>query len=155
MGELMGSEVASIILGAVLLVMGFILLGMYHKRWDEEEKNLPEGEEIDSLVLSQLNRRLQIALIIIFLGILIPVSENLITEKRPTLYVVCMTGVLMLALWILFLGILEIFLVRTRTKGNLEILNAQKKELERQIAEARKLQEYKKESSDQHDANLN
>jgi hypothetical protein len=152
----MQSELASIILGVILVIAGSIMLKLYFKRWVEEEDIKPEENEMSPQVVSQLKRRFQIAVIVLFLGFLIPVIENLITEKRPTLYVFSMTGVLLLAFWILFLGMVDILLVRTHTKGNLQELNARKKELERQIADIKKMQDYKNDpSSDIHDVNLN
>ncbi len=152
----MQSEPASIVLGVILVIAGSIMLKLYFKRWVEEVAEKSEEEEMSPHVVSQLKRRFQIAIIVLFLGFLIPVVENLVTEKRPTLYVVCMTGVLLLAFWILFLGMVDILLVRSHTRGNLQELNLRKKELERQIADIKKLQDYKNDpSSDIHDVNLN
>ena len=152
----MQSELASIILGLILVITGSIMLKLYFKRWVEEEEARKSEEEMNPHVVSQLKRRFQIAVIVLFLGFLIPVVENLITDKMPTLYVVCMTGVLLLAFWILFLGMVDILLVRSHTRGNLQELNARKMDLERQIADIKKMQDYKNDSSsDIHDVNLN
>lgn len=133
----MGSELASIILGIALVITGVLLLRNYYRRWNEELKNSSGVESVHPHVHSQLRRRFQVAIIVLFLGFLIPVCENLITEKNPTLYVICMSGVLLLAFWIVFLVTIDFMLIQSRAKGAMQLLDIRKKELEKQIEELR------------------
>lgn len=152
----MGSEIASIILGIALVITGVLLLKNYYRRWDEELKNSSESETVHPHVHSQLRRRFQVAIIVLFLGFLIPVCENLITEKNPTLYVICMTGVLLLAFWIVFLVTIDFMLIQSRAKGAMQLLDLKKKELEKQIEELRNRDSFDNDSTtdfQQHELN--
>ncbi len=152
----MESEVASIILGIGLVIAGAVMLKFYYQRLEKELNNTKDGQPLASHVLTQLRRRFQIAIIILILGFLIPVCENLITEKKPTLYVICMTGVLLLALWIIFLGMIDMMLVRSRNRSALQVLNIRRKELEKQITDIQNQNNYDNDSSQNYsDPSLN
>lgn len=135
------NTVPSVIFGALLTVGGCTLLWFHLRAWNRGP--FPEIEDPQERARQRLRfrRRLQIAVLLIVLGITIPVGDTLIGIVRsPLLLTVYVFGVLMVALWLMVLAAFDwissrpgIRAVRAEIAG----LERKRRELEEEIARLR------------------
>lgn len=136
------TSIAAPVLGVVLVLLGVVFLRRHRRTW-YSLKNDPAIEyEERTFLYRQFRRRMLTSGLLILLGILIPIGTFLVDHKQArqaalpiTLYWI---GVLLLVLWVLLLGMVDLFATGIHAKDAMSRVRAERAALERQVEEIRK-----------------
>ena len=136
------SPLAAPAFGIALFALGLAFLRRHRRTWQtrQADRTLDEGER--AFYGRQYRRRMLTSGLIALLGVLIPLGD-LLFERKPapaaalplTLYWIC---VLLIVLWVLLLGVVDLFATGIYAKDEMSRVRAEKAALERQIEEIRK-----------------
>jgi drug/metabolite transporter (DMT)-like permease len=133
---------ASLVFGAALLVLGGFLIRWHIRTWREQrgDNSLDDGERRFSR--AQFRRRFQIALLLMFLGGLIPLADYLMTARllSNVSAALLILGLLAVALWIMLLAALDWLSSRVQQRAarlSLARLERQRRELEDEVTRMR------------------
>jgi hypothetical protein len=97
----------SLAFGAALMIVGGALFRSHFTAWDEHRHDETLEDRERNYYRSQFRRRVQVAVLIVLLGILIPLADFLIFMKSPRLFTVLVLGILLVAGWIMVLAALD------------------------------------------------
>jgi hypothetical protein len=124
------------IFGAALFVFGIALLIGHVVAWrrQKHDPTLNEGELRH--YRSRFRRRMQTSGTIALIGFLIPL-EAMIPKANPILFTLYCALVLMLAMWIILLGIADYIATRAHIRASLSRLGGARLALEKRLAEMR------------------
>jgi sterol desaturase/sphingolipid hydroxylase (fatty acid hydroxylase superfamily) len=135
------SNVVSIAFGVALVVLGAVFLRRHRRTWNARKANPALPAEERSYFARQHRRRMLTSSLIVMLGVLIPIGD-LLFERKPAPPVVPLTlfwiGVLLVVLWVLLLGVLDLFATGLHAKDAMSRVDAEKAALEHQLEEIRR-----------------
>ena len=129
---------ASLAIGTALVVLGIALFRWHLMSWRKERED-PAIEERDRHHYRlRFRRRAQVSILLILLGILIPLGDAwMMQRKDPAWIALFWIGVLLMALWIMLLGALDWLSNRIHfrsTRAAIAGLAQKRRELEVQVA---------------------
>jgi len=129
---------ASLAIGTALVVLGIALFRWHLMSWRKERED-PAIEERDRHHYRlRFRRRAQVSILLILLGILIPLGDAwMMQRKDPAWIALFWIGVLLMALWIMLLGALDWLSNRIHfrsTRAAIAGLAQKRRELEAQVA---------------------
>ncbi len=138
----MNDITASLVFGAALVLLGAFLIRWHRAAW-RSQRDDPELEPRDRQHFqAQFRRRVQVAILLILLGVLIPVGDALIVQrKNPQWITALLIAILMVALWIMALGAADWLSNRIHfrsTRAALAGLAQKRRELEAEVERLRK-----------------
>jgi hypothetical protein len=125
--------------GLALVLLGLAFLRRHRRTW-QDRKNDPAIELSERKYYHrQYRRRMLTSGLLVLLGVLIPIGDALLERKFPlmaaTLYWV---GVLLIVLFVLSLGFLDLFAAGLHTKDAMLRIRGEKAALEREVQEIRR-----------------
>jgi hypothetical protein len=97
----------SLAFGAALMIFGGALFRAHFAAWDEHRHDETLADRERNYFRSQFRRRVQVAVLIVLLGILIPLADFVIFMKAPRLFTVLVCVILLVAGWIMVLAALD------------------------------------------------
>lgn len=138
----MNDIAASLVFGTALVILGACLIRWHRSSW-RLQRDDPRLEPRDRQhYQSQFRRRIQVAILLILLGILIPAGDALIVQrKNPQGITALLIAILMVALWIMALGAFDWLSTRIHfrsTRAALAGLAQKRRELEAEVERLRK-----------------
>lgn len=95
-----------LLVGSALLVLSAVLIRMHRRSWRrwQQDRHLAEGER--SFYRRQFRRRVQVAILLMVIGVMIAVGDKWIPWQRaPGLFTFYWMLIVVLALWIVMLAI--------------------------------------------------
>jgi len=125
--------------GIALVGVGVVMMRSHLRRWDAKKNDASLDEPERRYLHSRFRRRMQASAILTALGVLIPVGHIAIDLKQfPGLGAAFWGGVLLLAVWVILLGIADVIATSARTRAELGRIRRQQRELEAKVAELRR-----------------
>lgn len=135
------SNVVSIVFGIALVLLGLAFLRRHRRTWKARRADPALSKEEQSYYARQHRRRMLTSGLIAALGLLIPIGDFLF-ERKPAPAALPLTlfwiGVLLIVLWVLLLGFVDLFATGIHAKDAMSQVNAEKAALERQLEEIRR-----------------
>jgi len=135
------SNVVSIVFGIALVLMGLVFLRRHRRTWKARQADGAISDEERSYYAHQHRRRMLTSGLIAALGVLIPIGD-LLFARKPAPPALPLTffwiGVLLIVLWVLLLGFVDLFATGIHAKDAMSQVNAEKAALERQLEEIRR-----------------
>jgi hypothetical protein len=135
------SNVVSIVFGIALVLMGLAFVRRHRRTWKARQSDPALSDEERSYYARQHRRRMLTSGLIAALGVLIPIGD-LLFERKPALPALPLTffwiGVLLIVLWVLLLGFVDLFATGIHAKDAMSQVNAEKAALQRQLEEIRR-----------------
>jgi hypothetical protein len=133
---------ASLVFGTALLFLGGFLFRWHVRMWREQCADGTLEEHDRRYYRGQFRRRIQISLLLILLGGLIPLADYLMTAGHLTKSsaALLIMGMLAIALWIMLLAALDWLSTRMHQRATrlaLASLARQRRELEDEVARLR------------------
>lgn len=133
----MDSQIPAILFGALLLIVGITML-IYQRRARAEADNSLTNEE-RRFLRRRIQRRNQVAGMILIIGVMIPVGDSLIDWRHaPGTFAIYWVVVIGLAIWSGLLGIADMAATRAHMARELNRLHRSKLEIHRLAQQARK-----------------
>ncbi len=125
--------------GFALVVLGLAFLRRHRRSWHDLKSDPAVAPGERNYYYRQYRRRVLTSGLLVLLGVLIPVGDQLFDRRFPvmtgTLYWV---GVMSLVLFVLLLGVVDFFATGMHTKDALLRVRGEKAALERQVEEVRR-----------------
>lgn len=135
------SNVVSIVFGIALVLLGLAFLRRHRRTWKARQCDPTISDEERTYYARQHRRRMLTSGLIAALGVLIPIGDFLF-ERKPAPAALPLTffwiGVLLIVLWVLLLGVIDLFATGLHAKDAMSQVNAEKAALERQLEEIRR-----------------
>lgn len=135
------SNVVSIVFGIALVLLGLAFLRRHRRTWKARQSDPTISDEERTYYARQHRRRMLTSGLIAALGVLIPIGDFLF-ERKPAPAALPLTffwiGVLLIVLWVLLLGVIDLFATGLHAKDAMSQVNAEKAALERQLEEIRR-----------------
>ena len=97
----------SLAFGAALMIVGGALFRSHFAAWDEHRRDAALEDRERNYYRSQFRRRVQVAVLIVLLGILIPLADFVIFMKAPKLFTILVSVILLVAGWMMVLAALD------------------------------------------------
>jgi hypothetical protein len=130
--------ILSISVGVALVLFGAGLWMLHIRTWKVHQNDPVQDARGWRHYKRQCRRRLLVAGILMLLGVLIPAGDLLIPWRRfPRLFVAYWGGILLLAVWIILLGIFDGISGRLHLRAMLSRLSLKQRELEEEMARLR------------------
>jgi ABC-type multidrug transport system fused ATPase/permease subunit len=133
--------IPSILFGAMLTIGGCALLWFHLRAWNKGPFSRLEDPAERTRYRLRFRRRLQVAVLLVVLGIMIPVGDALFGLRRsPLLLTVYWMIVILLALWVMLLALFDWISSRSgirAARNELAGLERKRRELEEEIARMR------------------
>lgn len=135
--------IASLVVGAALLALGGGLLNWHLRVWHRHrnDRSLDHREMLH--YRAQVRRRVQVSILLMLLGIMIPTGDALMTvlqRQKPGLVAAYWIAVLLLTFWVILLAALDWLSSRTNLRANkaaLAALERKRRELEEEVVRLR------------------
>lgn len=127
----------------MLLALGGGLLNWHLRVWQTHRSDKSLDHRDLRHYRAQVRRRVQISILLMLLGIMIPTGDALMTvlqRQKPGLIAVYWIVVLLLTLWVMLLAALDWLSSRTNLRANqaaLAALESKRRELEEEIVRLR------------------
>ena len=135
------SNVVSIVFGIALVLLGLAFMRRHRRTWKTRQADPNISNDDRSYYARQHRRRMLTSGLIAALGVLIPIGD-LLFERKPAPPALPLTffwiGVLLIVLWVLLLGFLDLFATGLHAQDAMSQVNAEKAALERQLEEIRR-----------------
>lgn len=133
------SPLAAIAFGFALIVLGVAFLRRHRQTW-RERKNDPNVDHAERTYYHrQYRRRMLTSGLLVALGVLIPLGDQLLERRFPLATVTFYwMAVLSLVLFVLLLGVVDFFATGMHTKDAILRVQGEKAALERQVEEVRR-----------------
>jgi drug/metabolite transporter (DMT)-like permease len=139
----MGNPWPAIVAGLILICIGIVFARWEIKAFRLSRQEIPEGHPDRDYAFRRFRRRMQVAVMILAVGVLIPLGDFLFEQKireqkvSPLWFAIYWLGVLLLAAWIGIMGLADFLMMRIRTGRSLRELEAQREEINNAIQEFR------------------
>lgn len=137
----MNDILASLAFGAGLVFLGIWLIGWHRRVWGAQRNDETIDEREKRHYRRQFRRRIQVAVLLILVGVMIPLGSWLMVQNiNPKWIAVFWIVVLFLALWIMLLAAFDWLSTRRHvraTRAALGNLARQQRELEAEVARLR------------------
>jgi hypothetical protein len=125
--------------GITLIGVGVTLMRSHIHSWDAKKNDATLGEKERRYLHSRFRRRMQASAILAALGVLIPLGDIAIPwQQFPGLFAVYWGFVLLLALWVILLGMADVLATSAHTRAELGRIRRRQRELEAKVAELRR-----------------
>jgi hypothetical protein len=127
------------LVGVVLVLLGGRMLRSHITAWRQQRDDPALGDQERNFYRARYRRRMQTSAMIVFLGILIPVGDYLITlKKAPGWLALFWVIVLLMTGWVIILGMADWLSTAAHTRAALARLRRQQRELEQKLADFKK-----------------
>jgi hypothetical protein len=131
----------SLAFGAALMIAGGALFRWHFAAWDAYSRDEALADRERNFYRAQFRRRVQVAGLIVLMGILVPLLDFVISKRLPKLFTALAFGILIVTGWIIILAALDWLSMRVfdrSTRSNLESLARKRRELEEEVERLRK-----------------
>ena len=132
----------SLAVGVILVVLGAGLARWHWVAWAAQRRDSTASDRELLYYRAQFRRRLQVSVILMTLGILIPVGDALMMQRqRPGLFAAYWSIVLLMTLWIVLLAAVDWLAGRIQRRAALNALAGlarKRRELEEEVARLRR-----------------
>jgi hypothetical protein len=135
------NDTAPLAFGTALIVLGAWLIRWHRSAWNSQRDDESHDDREKHHYWLQFRRRIQVAVLLIVLGIMIPLGDWLTARnKDPWWFAVFVLGVLAIALWIMMLAMFDWLSTRMHvraTRATLAGLARKQRELEAEVERLR------------------
>jgi hypothetical protein len=131
----------SLAFGAALLIAGGALFRWHFAAWNAYRRDGTLADRERSFYRTQFRRRVQISVLIVLMGILVPLLDFVIFKQSPRLFTALALGMLFVAMWIMTLGAFDWLSLRVfnrSTRATQSSLARKRRELEEEVERLRK-----------------
>lgn len=132
---------ASLAFGTALVVLGTWLVRWHRTAWKSQRDDDSHDDREKHHYGLQYRRRIQVAVLLILLGILIPLGDWLTMQnKNPRWFAVFILAVLAITLWVMLLAMLDWLSTRMHvraTRATIAGLDRKRRELEAEVERLR------------------
>ena len=133
---------ASLAVGTVLVIAGGALWRWHRAAWRDQQKNAAGDDRELRFLRLQFRRRMQISILLVLLGILIPLGDGLMVQRMDLRWITALWfAVLLIAFWIMALAAFDWLTTRMHvraTRALLAGLARRQRELETEAQRLRK-----------------
>ena len=138
----MENQLPAIVFGTFLIAVGAAML-VYQLRSRETKAEDFKLDPLDRRYFEARNRRrIQVAGLILIIGVMIPVGDSLIPwEQATTTFAIYWMLVLALSFWTMLLALGDMLATRMHTRVSLDRLRAQQRDLETSAEKLRRQRE--------------
>lgn len=137
----MNDIIASLVFGSALIVLGGFLIRWHYVAWSAQRHDVTIDDRERRHYRAQFRRRVQIAAMVILVGILLPLLEWLIERKQSReLITIIVIAVLLIAMWIMVLAMIDWLSMRVHnrvTQSAIAALTRKRRELEAEVERLR------------------
>lgn len=137
----MNDIIASLVFGTALIVLGGFLIRWHYATWSVQRSDATLDDRERRHYRAQFRRRVQIAAMVILVGIILPLLEWLIERRQSReLITVIVIAVLLIALWIMLLAMIDWLSMRVHnraTQSAIAALARKRRELEAEVERLR------------------
>lgn len=126
--------------GLVLLLVGLGLMRSHVRTWESQKEDASLDEADRRHYHRRYRRRLQTSGLIVLLGVLLPAGDLLIPANRPGLFATYWFCVLLLAGWVIVMGLGDLASTGAHARASLARVRQKQRELERALEEYRSRQ---------------
>ncbi|MBS0264025.1 MAG: hypothetical protein JSS02_18965 [Planctomycetes bacterium] len=123
----------SLVFGTALILGGGALFRWHRAQWSEHRGNATLSDREKSFYRTQFRRRLQVAVLLMLLGLFVPVLDYMSTNSSARAFTVMASGLLLLTFWVMLLAALDWLSLRVfrRAMNSRQLnLNRLRRELE-------------------------
>ncbi len=135
------NDIAPLAFGTALVVLGAWLIRWHRSAWNSQRDDDSHDDREKRHYWLQFRRRIQVAVLLIVLGIMIPLGDWLTAQnKDPLWFTVFVLAVLAIALWVMMLAMLDWLSTRMHvraTRATLAGLDRKRRELEAEVERLR------------------
>jgi len=131
----MNNPIPAFIFGGVLLLIGAVMLRSQRRARNVAEQSSSDVERL--FLLRRIRRRVQVAGLILLVGIMIPIGDSISWKEAPGTFAVYWMIVLGLAIWIGLLAMGDMAATRAYMARELNLLHRSQLELHRVAQRAR------------------
>jgi hypothetical protein len=125
--------------GIALVGVGVAMMRSHRRSWNAKKNDSSLDEPERRYLHSRFRRRMQASAILTALGVLIPLGVVVIPwQQFQALFAAFWGGVLLLAVWVILLGIADAVATSAHTRAELGRIRRQQRELEAKVAELRR-----------------
>lgn len=137
----MNDILASLVFGTALVVLGGFLIRWHHAAWSAQRSDATLDDREKLHYRAQFRRRIQIAAMVILVGIILPLLDWLIERRQSReLITIIVLAVLLIALWIMVLAMIDWLSMRVHnraTQSAIAALARKRRELEAEVERLR------------------
>lgn len=131
-----------------MIGVGVLLMRSHVRSWAAKKNDSSLDERERRHLHSRFRRRMQASAILAALGVLIPLGGIVIPwQQFPGFFAPYWIAVLLLALWVILLGMADVVATSAHTRAELSRIRRQQRELEAKVAELRR-----RDSNGRHDS---
>ena len=134
----MDNWLPSVVAGVLLVLFGAAFCRWHFVSWQQQRHDETLSDEDRTHLYRRYRRRMKTSLVIILIGILIPVGDQVRALQRPWTFTAWVSLVLFLALWLVLMALGDIAVTRTHTRVKLSRIRREQRELEERLAEIQK-----------------
>jgi hypothetical protein len=131
----------SLAFGAALMIAGGALFRWHFAAWNTYRGDNSLAERERNFYRTQFRRRVQVAGLIVLMGVLVPLLDFVIFKDSPRIFTALAFGILLVTAWIMILAALDWLSWRVfnrSTQLNLASLERKRRELEEEVERLRK-----------------
>jgi len=132
---------ASLVFGSALIVCAVWLIRWHCRAWSAHSLDEMNDDRVRRHYRRQFRRRIQISVLLLFLGVMIPLGDWLMMQrKHPQWIAILWLAVLALAMWIMLLAAFDWLSTRMHvraTRAALGTLARKQRELEAEVERLR------------------
>jgi hypothetical protein len=131
----------SLAFGAALMIAGGALFRWHFAAWDGYRRDATLADRERNFYRTQFRRRVQVAGLIVLMGILVPLLDFVISKRLPNMFTALTFGILLVTGWIMILAALDWLSMRVfnrSVRSSLESLAQKRRELEEEVERLRK-----------------
>ena len=134
----MNNWLPSVVAGGLLILFGAAFCRWHITSWRQHRHDETLSDEDRTFQYRRYRRRMKTSLVIILIGILIPVGDQVRALQRPWTFTAWVLLVLLLALWLILMALGDIAVTRTHTRAKLSRIRREQRELEDKLADFQK-----------------
>lgn len=136
----MDDRIPALAFGACLVIGGTLALVWHVRSWRQRQQDPQTSEAERDYYRRQFSRRIQVAGLIVLIGILMPIGDLPMWGANPGGWALFWMAVLGLTLWVMLLGCRDLFSTRAHARDALQRLRSlreKQRELEQEVARIR------------------
>lgn len=122
------------VVGGCLLLAGLALMRSHARTWRDQKQDATLDELDRRHYHARYRRRMQTSALIAVLGVLLAAGDAFIPANAPRLFAVYWIGVLVLASWVVLLGLGDMASTGAHSRVALARIHQKQRELEEQMA---------------------
>lgn len=136
----MDDRIPALVFGACLVIGGSIALVWHSRSWRRHQQDRDATDAERLYYRRQFSRRVLSSGLIVFIGLLLPIGDQMAWKDHPGGWAVFWMVVLGLATWVLLLGCRDLVSTRVHSRdaiARLHSLREKQRELEQEVARIR------------------